>query len=565
MPDTASRIGGHILVDALVGHGVDTVFCVPGESFLAALDGLYRRRDRVKLVVCRHEGGAANMAEAQGKMTGEPGICFVTRGPGASNAAIGVHTAFQDSTPMILFIGQIGADVVEREAFQEVDYRRMFGQMAKWVAQIDDADRIPEFVSHAFHVATSGRPGPVVLALPEDMLSSASDARDAPHYKRVAAHPGAADMARLAQLLGSAKNPLAILGGSGWDRQACADVQRFAQAWSLPVSCAFRFQDLFDNRHPLYAGDVGIGINPRLAQRVRECDLLLAIGPRLGEMTTSGYTLIDIPRPRQTLVHVHAGAEELGRVYHADLPINAGMREFAASAAGLAAPQQCAWAESAPQANRDYLAWLQPPAMPGAMDLGAVMSHLRAHLPRDAMLCNGAGNHTVWLHRFYQYGPGGAEEFRTQLAPTSGAMGYAVPSAVAAKLRHPGRAVIAVCGDGEFLMTGQELATAVQYEANIVCLVINNGMYGTIRMHQEREYPARVVGTDLRNPDFAALARAYGGHGERITATAEFAPALQHSLECGRPALIELVVDPDAITPRTTLGAIRQAAQSRGS
>jgi acetolactate synthase-1/2/3 large subunit len=563
MSEDRGRIGGHILVDALVEHGVDTAFCVPGESFLAALDGLYLRRDRIRLVVCRHESGAANMADAYGKMRGEPGICFVTRGPGASNAAIGVHTAFQDSTAMILFIGQIGSDFVEREAFQEVDYRRMFGEMAKWVAQIDRADRIPEFVSHAFHVATSGRPGPVVLALPEDMLATLADVADVPRYQRVAAHPGEADMERLAAMLAGARRPLAILGGSGWDARACAEIRRFAENFLLPVACAFRFQDLFDNGHPLYAGDVGIGINPRLAQNIRDSDLLLAIGPRLGEMTTSGYSLIEVPKPRQALVHVQAGAEELGRVYRADLPINAGMREFATAAARLAPVPNPPWRELAVEMNADFRRWQEPPAMPGPLDLGRAVAHLRETLPRDAILCNGAGNHTVWLHRFYRYGPCGEDDFRTQLAPTSGAMGYAVPSAVAAKLRHPERVVVALAGDGEFLMTGQELATAVQYEANIVCLVVNNGMYGTIRMHQEREFPAHVWGTALRNPDFVALAQAYGAHGEGVTTTEDFGPAFERALQSGRPALLELVIEPDAITPRTTLTAIRRDALAR--
>jgi acetolactate synthase-1/2/3 large subunit len=563
MSENRGRIGGHILVDALVEQGVDTVFCVPGESFLAALDGLYARRDRIRLIVCRHEGGAANMADAYGKMRGEPGICFVTRGPGASNAAIGVHTAFQDSTPMILFIGQVGSAFVEREAFQEVDYRRMYGEMAKWVAQIDRADRIPEFVSHAFHVATSGRPGPVVLSLPEDMLAARADVADVRRYERVGTHPGQADMQRLATMLAGSRRPLAILGGSGWDAGACADIRRFAENFSLPVTCAFRFQDLFDNGHPLYAGDVGIGINPRLAQNVRESDLLLAIGPRLGEMTTSGYSLIEVPKPRQALVHVHGGAEELGRVYRADLPINAGMREFAAAAALLAPVPDPTWRELAAEMNAEFRRWQEPPAMAGVLDLGRAVARLRETLPRDAILCNGAGNHTVWLHRFYRYGPCGDGEFRTQLAPTSGAMGYAVPSAVAAKLRHPERVVVALAGDGEFLMTGQELATAAQYEANIVCLVVNNGMYGTIRMHQEREFPERVWGTALRNPDFVALAKAYGAYGERVTTTEEFGPAFERALQAGRPALLELVIEPDAITPRTTLTAIRRDALTR--
>ncbi|MCX7893925.1 MAG: thiamine pyrophosphate-binding protein [Burkholderiales bacterium] len=552
------RSGGEILVDQLRIQGVGLAFGVPGESYLAVLDAFHDAREAIRFVVCRQEGGAAFMAEAYGKLTGRPGVCFVTRGPGASNAAIGVHTAFQDSTPMILFVGQVGGDFVEREAFQEVDYRRMFGPMAKWVAQIDRADRIPEFVSHAFHAACAGRAGPVVLALPEDMLASRAAVADAGPAQRVQAHPGDAQVRELMAHLARAARPLAIVGGSGWTARACADFQRFAETADLPVATSFRCQDLFDNRHPNYAGDVGIGVNPKLAARVQEADLLLVAGARLGEMTTSGYTLVVPPRPRQKLVHVHAGADELGRVYQADLAINSGMPEFADAVAQVGGIDATRWGEWTRAANADYREWIRPQPMPGALDLALVVRHLAETLPRDAIVTNGAGNYTGWVHRYYQYSPP-----RTELAPTSGAMGYGVPSAVAAKLVHPQRIVVSFSGDGCFLMNGQELATAVQYGANAVFIVVNNGMYGTIRMHQEREYPGRVYGSQLVNPDFAALARAYGAYGELVERTGDFAPAFERAVTAGRPALLELRIDPEAITTRTTLAAIRAAALKR--
>jgi acetolactate synthase-1/2/3 large subunit len=552
---TTARSGGQILVDQLLVHGVDMAFCVPGESYLPVLDALYDVRDRIRLIVCRQEGGAANMAEAYGKLTGNPGICLVTRGPGATNASIGVHTAFQDSTPLILFIGQVGSDVVEREAFQEIDYRRMFGPMAKWVAQIDRADRVPEMLSHAFHLAVSGRPGPVVLALPEDMLSAGSASAETKHFVRVQAHPSAQDLQGLHGLLAAAQRPLVILGGGGWSPQACADLRQFAEKNQLPVACAFRCQDLLDNRHPNYVGDVGIGINPALAKRIKNADLVLAVGPRLGEMTTGGYTMFDIPRPRQTLVHVHAGSEELGRVYQAELMINSGMAEFAACASALPVIDGSRWKLWLEAARADYLAHTVPGPMSGSLDLGQVMVWLTDHLPRDAILTNGAGNYSVWLHRYYYYGG-----FRTQLAPTSGAMGYGVPAAIAAKLIYPERVVVSFSGDGCFLMNGQELATAVQYELPVIFVVVNNGMYGTIRLHQERTYPGRVHGTALVNPDFAALARAYGASGEIVTRTDEFGPAFERARLARAPALLELRIDPEAITPTTTLSALRSAA-----
>ncbi|HKF63987.1 MAG TPA: thiamine pyrophosphate-binding protein [Dongiaceae bacterium] len=549
------RSGGQILIDQLKIHGVDMAFGVPGESYLAALDALFEARNQIRFFICRQEGGACNMAEAYGKLTGRPGICFVTRGPGATNASIGLHTAFQDSTPLILLIGQVARDQTEREAFQEIDYRRMFAPVTKWVAEIEDARRIPELVSQAFHRATSGRPGPVALALPEDVLTDLVEVADAGPYHAIQVNPGAEDMARLRQLLAGAKQPLVILGGGGWSANACADIAAFAEANNLPITNSFRCQDLMDNRHPNYAGDVGIGINPKLAERVRQADVLLVIGARLGEMTTSGYTLIDIPRPRQTLVHVHAGVEELGRVYQPALAINSGMPQFAAAARALAPVDATAWREATKAAHADYLAYGKAPQSPGPVQLGEVVGYLSEHLPRDAILTNGAGNYATWLHRFYSYG-----SFRTQLAPTSGAMGYGVPAAVAAKAVYPERVVISWNGDGCFMMNGQELATAVQYKLPVIFVVVNNGMYGTIRMHQERNYPERVLGTELVNPDFAALARAYGAHGELIEKTEEFGPALERALGAGKPTLLEIRIDPEALTIRQSLSQIRAAA-----
>jgi acetolactate synthase I/II/III large subunit len=552
------RTGAQVLVDQLKIHGADTVFSVPGESYLAVLDALYDANS-IRLVTCRQEGGAAMMADAYGKLTGEPGICMVTRGPGATNASAGLHVAMQDSTPLILFIGQIARDTVEREAFQEIDYRRMFGQLAKWVAEIDDPRRIPEFLSRAFHTATSGRPGPVVLALPEDMLTEVVEVADAQPYRRVETWPGEAPMARLAELLAAAKRPFLLLGGSAWDAEAVAAIERFATANALPVGCAFRRQDRFDNTHPCYAGDVGIGTNPKLVQRIKESDLLIAVGPRLGEMTTGGYTLLDIPTPKQPLVHVHADPEELGRVYQSVLPINATPRAFARAAAALKPVQNPPWAAATAAAHQDYLAARRPPRSPGDIQLGEIMLWLDEHLPADAIFTNGAGNFATWVHRFHQY-----RRFGSQLAPTSGSMGYGFPAAVAAKIVHPDRAVICVAGDGDFLMTGQELATAVHRRLGVIVLVVNNGMYGTIRMHQERHHPGRVIGTDLHNPDFAALARAYGAYGEVVERTADFAAAFERARAAGVPAILELRIDPEALTIRQSLSEIRTAALAGG-
>jgi acetolactate synthase-1/2/3 large subunit len=566
-----ARSGGQILVDTLQIQGVDLVFGVPGESYLAVLDALHDAP--IRFITNRQEGGAAFMAEAYGKLTGKPGICFVTRGPGATNASIGVHTAMQDSTPMILFIGQVGGDFVEREAFQEIDYRRMFGPMVKWVAQIDRAERIPEYVARAFQMATSGRPGPVVLALPEDMLTSLATVADVARYQPVHAAPSPAQTASLRALLEQAQRPLVLLGGGGWSSTACADLQRFAERNHLPVACAFRFQDLFDNCHPNYVGDVGIGINPQLAQRVRDADLILALGPRLGEMTTGGYALLSAPRPQQRLIHVHAGVEELGRVYQADLLINSGMTEMCAVLAGLDLHESTRWNEQTASGHRAFLDWQTEPAVCAApaikLNLWQIMRSLRTTLPRDTILTNGAGNFASWGHRFWQYGERSAG-LRTQLAPTSGAMGYGVPAGVAAALlanheKRP-RSVLTLAGDGDFMMNGQELATAVQYGAQVLFIIFNNSMFGTIRMHQERHYPARISGTELHNPDFAALARAYGAFGEIVDETAQFPGALAraraHMANHAGPALIELRYDGDLISPSTTLGAIRRIAQS---
>ena len=554
------RTGARLLVDQLLVHGVDHVFCVPGESYLAVLDALYDASDRIRLVVNRHESGSAFMAEAAGKLTGRPGIAFVTRGPGACNAAIGLHTAFQDSTPMILFVGQVGNDFVEREAFQEIDYRRMFGPMAKWVAQIDRADRVPEYVARAFATATSGRPGPVVLALPEDMLDATAVVADARPYQVTQGAPSTDDIARLHALLATSERPIVIAGGPGWSADACHDLQRFAEHHALPVACAFRFQDVFDNRHPHYVGDVGIGINPALATRIRDADLVIAFGPRLGEMTTSGYTLLEAPVPKQSLVHIHPDPQEHGRVYQAALSICSGMRQ---AVAALLHATGAVDDETLRNRNRDvataraaYERWQDEPAVfvdrPDAINLWRVVRMLEEKLPEDFVLANGAGNFATWGHRYHRYAG-----FRTQLAPTSGAMGYGVPAGIAAKLLAPDRAVVVIAGDGDFQMTGQELATAVQEGAAVLFIVVDNGLYGTIRMHQERTFPGRVSGTRLANPDFAALAASYGALGLRVDTTDAFGPALDRALAFiaaeQRPALIVLKTDPRIITPSMLL------------
>jgi acetolactate synthase I/II/III large subunit len=566
------RSGGHLVADALITHGVDTAFGVPGESYLGVLDGLYSHRNDFRFVICRQEGGAAFMAESYAKLTGKPGVCLVTRGPGATNAAIGVHTAHQDSSPMILLVGQVGNDFVEREAFQELDYRRMFGPMAKWVAQIDDAARVPEYMAHAFQVATSGRPGPVVLALPEDMLSAMATVADARPYRSVQAHPGAADMARVAELLAAAERPFVIAGGFGWTREAARQLREFAEANCLPVGCAFRFQDCFDNSHPNYAGDVGIGINPKLAARIKNADVVLCIGARLGEMTTSGYTLFDVPVPQQKLIHVHGDPAELGRVYQAEVMIASGVAEFCSALRTVRAGVSSA--EMLQTLHAELAAWQAEPPLyknrsePAKLNLWRVVQTLKRLAPADAIITNGAGNFATWAHRFWPYA-GIETAGKSQLAPTSGAMGYGVPAAVMASLVAAERTVINFAGDGDFLMTSQELATAVQYGGAPICIVFNNGMYGTIRMHQEKHHPSRVYGTQLVNPDFAKYAESFGGKGFTVTTNAEFdaafAAALAHTRTAKKPAVIELKVDPQDLTPGATLDAITAAAVKAGS
>jgi acetolactate synthase-1/2/3 large subunit len=549
-----TRSGGQVLVDQLVLHGTELAFGVPGESYLAVLDALHDAP--LRLVVTRHEGGAANMAEAYGKLTGRPGVCMVTRGPGATHASNGVHTAFQDSTPMLLLIGQVARDTVGREAFQELDYRAMYGPIAKWATQVDSAERLPEIVARAFAVATSGRPGPVVLALPEDMLTDQVEVPDARAHRRAAAAPGVDEMARLGELLAGATAPLAIVGEGGWTARAGADVAAFAAAQALPVAASFRCQDYVDNASPAYAGHAGLAMDPALARRIREADLLLAIGGRLGEIPTAGYTLVRPDAPAQRLVHVHPDPDELGAVYQPELGIVSGLEAFAAAARAMEPAGAGARAGLLEAARGEYERNLgEVRELPGPLQLSAVMAALRDRLPAEAILTNGAGNFSVWAHRYYEF-----HRYPTQLAPRSGSMGYGFPAAIAAKAVHPDRPVVCLAGDGDFLMTGQELATAVQEELAVVVLVVNNAMYGTIRMHQERHYPGRIVGTDLRNPDFVAYARAFGAHGALVERSEDFGAALDEALGCGRPALIELRVDPQAITPRQTLDEIRAAA-----
>ena len=571
-----SQPAGHLIVECLVEQGVELAFGVPGESFLAVLDGFHAYGDRIRFIVNRQEGGAAFMAEAHGKLSNRPGVCFVTRGPGATNASIGVHNAFQDSTPMVLFVGDVGSDFRDREAFQEVDYASFFGPstkgFAKRVERIDDADRIPEYVARAFATAMNGRPGPVVLVLPEDMLRSMTAARPLRRVEPVAAWSDPGALRTLRELLLKAERPLVIAGGGGWTPQAAQALQRFAENWKLPVANAFRFQDTFDNHHPQYAGDVGIAINPKLAERVRQSDLILAIGPRLGEMTTGGYTLLEAPKARQTLVHIHASAEELNRVYQADLAINAGMASAARSLEVLSAPPELPWEAWTAAAQADYLAHLEPQPLAGlpadaprgAVDMVAVVQLLQQHLPADAAITNGAGNFASWVHRYFRY-HGLAKGHKTQLAPTSGAMGYGVPAGIAASIA-TGRIAFTIAGDGDFLMNGQELATAVQHGGKSIIVLLDNGMFGTIRMHQEREYPEHVegAGTQLSNPDFVGLAKAYGYEGTRITRTEEFEAALVAALERRHGTVIEVMLDPEVITTRGTLSAIRDAALKKG-
>ncbi|MCC5811382.1 MAG: thiamine pyrophosphate-binding protein [Ectothiorhodospiraceae bacterium] len=551
--------GGEILVQTLRTHGVDRLFCVPGESYLAVLDALVDAPE-IKVTVCRHESGAAMMAEAYGKCTGKPGICFVTRGPGATNAMAGIHVADQDSTPLILFIGQVARDMEEREAFQEIDYRRMCGPLSKWVAQIDQTHRIPELVGRAFHTATAGRPGPVVLALPEDMLTERAEAPATSHYRVVESGIAPDTLHRVQLALAGAEKPLVIIGGGGWDQEGCDAIRHFAETWDLPVAVSFRCQGYFDATHPNYAGDAGLGVNPQLVKAIQDADVLLVVGPKLGESTTGGYTLIDIPMPKNTLIHIHADAEELGRVYQPSIAINTSMHAAPRALASLPAPPDIAWSGHTQEINARYREWSTPPANEGPLQMGEIITWLNEHLPEDAIVANGAGNYAVWSNRFFRY-----RRYRAMLAPTSGSMGYGVPAAIAAKQLYPNRPVVAFAGDGCFLMTGQELATAVQYDIPVVILVVNNGSYGTIRMHQEKHYPGRVSATELRNPDFAGLAEAYGAYAERVETTEQFAPAFERARQSGRPALLELILDKEVIAPGQTISGLRAKALNQGS
>ena len=552
-----TRSGGEILIDQLALHGARHAFCVPGESYLAALDAFYC--SPIALTVCRHESTAAMAAEAVGKATGRPGICFVTRGPGATNASAGIHIARQDSTPMIMFVGQVARAMRERDAFQELDYRAVFGSMTKWATEIDDLARIPEIVSHAFHAACSGRPGPVVIALPEDMLTERVAVPDAEAFEPVEIWPGLTDMSRLQKMLWAAKRPVALIGGSRWSEAACAALMRFAERFALPVATTFRRGHLFDALHPCYAGDLGIGPNPKLLARIKAADLVLLIGGRLSEMPSQGYTLFDIPEPQTKLVHVHPGADELGRVYRPALAVNASPTAFCSALEGLQPPNEIAWKGESDIAHADYLAWTETATkVPGAVNLGEVMVWLRENLPADAIITNGAGNFAGWIHRFYRF-----RKYNAHVAPTSGSMGYGFPAAIAMKTLYPERPVVCVAGDGDFLMTGQDFATAVQYALPIVVVLADNSLYGTIRMHQEREYPGRVIATDLRNPDFAAYAMAFGGYGALVEKTADFPAAFAQAVATAKPSIIHLKIDPEAITPGMTLSAIREKALKR--
>jgi acetolactate synthase-1/2/3 large subunit len=546
------RSAAEVLVDQLRIHGVRHVFCVPGESYLAVLDAFHD--SDLTVTVCRQEAGAAIMAEAVGKVTGRPGVCFVTRGPGATNAAHGIHIARQDSTPLVMFVGQVVRETREREAFQELDYRAVFGSMAKWATEIDDAARVPEIVSRVFHTAANGRPGPVVVAIPEDMLVERIAVDDAPPFSAIETSPGLDEMQKFAELLAAARAPVAVLGGSRWSQEACDRMARFAEKYKLPVCTTFRRGHLFDQTHSCYAGDLGIGPNPKLLERIKSSDLVIVIGGRLGELPSQHYTLFDIPRPQHPFVHVHPGAEELGRVYSPHLAINATPTAFTAALETRKFSR--AAAGEAKAANADYRAWTDKPTeQPGAVNFGAVMIWLRENLARDAFLCNGAGNYAAWIHRFFRF-----RRFAQQVAPASGSMGYGVPAAVAMKRLHPERQVICIAGDGDFLMNGQEFATAVQYDLPFTTIVFDNGMYGTIRMHQEREYPGRISATDLRNPDFAAYARAFGGFGVSVERTEDFPAAFRAAEASGKPAIVRLAIDPEAITPGTTLAKIRARA-----
>jgi acetolactate synthase I/II/III large subunit len=550
-----SRTGGQVLVDQLELHGVGHAFCVPGESYLPVLDALHDAN--IRLISCRHEAAAANMAEAYGKLTGRPGVCLVTRGPGATHGSVGVHIASQDSTPMILLVGQVPRAARGRDAFQELDYPHAFGGLglAKWAAEAEAAERLPELVARAFAVALAGRPGPAVLALPEDVLFEETDADDAAPATVARPAPGDEDLARLSQLLARAERPLAIVGEGGWTAATAAGVLAFCEANRIPVAASFRCQDFVDNRSAVYAGHLTLGMDPKLAARVEAADLILALGGRLGEVTTRGYTLLETPRPHQTLVHAHPDPAELGRVYEAELPIVSALPELAAALGRLGVLDPSRWEQWTEEANTDYRASLELRSLPGDLDLGAVLGFLRERLPDDAVFTCGAGNFTVWVHRFFEF-----RDFPTQLAPRAGAMGYGLPAALTAKVLDPARPVVCLAGDGDFMMSAAELATAAQYGFDPVVLIVNNGMYGTIRMHQERLYPGRVVGTDLVNPDFAAFARSFGCHAETVERTEDVGPAFERALASGRASVLDLRVDPEAIHPRFTIAELRASA-----
>jgi len=551
--------GGQLVVGCLKAHRVEMAFSVAGESYLEVLDALYDAPE-IHLVTCRQEGGAAFMAEAYGKLTGKPGVLLVTRGPGACNAAIGIHTAFQDSTPMVVLVGQVARHQIDREAFQEVDFRKMYAPLAKWVTQIDIAERIPELLNQAFQVATSGRPGPVVVALPEDMLRDTAAVAPVGPYRAVRAHPGAADLTELRRLLAAAERPMVLVGGSGWSDPACADITKFLAANDLPACCSFRRQDIVDNRLAVYCGDLGTGAAPSLVARAKQADIVLVIGARIGEITSQSYSLMGIPDPGKTLIHIHPAAEELGRVFRPTLAIQSGMPEIAAALAALEPIPSPRWAGWRQEARAEHEAGLQPSKLTDSptLDLGRIMTWLRERLPDDAIITSDAGNFSGWPNRFLQYRRPGR-----QLGPTSGAMGYGVPAAVAAKLARPNSIVVGFVGDGGFLMTGQELATSLAEGPGPIILVFNNAMYGTIRMHQERRFPGRISGTNLKNPDFAALARAYGAFSAQVARTEEFTPAFEEAVAAKRAAVIELMMDPEMITTRTTLSALRRQAEAK--
>ncbi|MGZ5921100.1 MAG: thiamine pyrophosphate-binding protein, partial [Rhizomicrobium sp.] len=546
-----------VLVEQLIAQRVSHVFCVPGESYLAVLDALYD--SGIQVIVCRNEGGAAMMAEAHGKATGRPGICFVTRGPGATNASAGIHIAQQDSTPLILFVGQVERRAKERDAFQELDYRAVFGSMTKWTAEIGESARMAEYVGRAFSTAMAGRPGPVVLALPRDVLTGMAESGDASFIAALETSPADADMAALGDLIAQAQRPLLLLGGGRWNQDSCAAATRFAERFAMPVMTSYRRSPLFHPLHPNYAGDLGLAPNPKLLARVKASDLVIAVGARLNETTSQGYTLFDIPGPQLRLVHVYPGAEELGRVYRPHLAIHASPRRFAEALDAMTPPATAPWADQTRAAHDEYLAWSQTPVpQPGAVNLSAIVIWLRENLPDDTILCNGAGNYASWIHRFYRF-----RQFATQIAPISASMGYGVPSAVAMQLLHPTRKVVSINGDGDFLMNGQEFATAIQYKLPIIILVFDNSLYGTIRMHQEREYPGRVIATELVNPDFAAYARSFGGFGARVEKTEDFAAAFRAAEASGLPSILHVKYDGEGITPVSTLSAIRAQAKAR--